>query len=164
MKVTLIDTGAPSTAPPNRVRDTTPVANGTLGTLTIRRRFINRTGQGVTALRFRVVDITTLNTPGAGQADLRALDSVDVLVQTTGGASVLVKGTTVGPPAQSSGGGLNSALVVALPGGSLAPNASVSVQFVLGVQQGGNFRFLVNVEALTGTPAAATQKTVSSKR
>ena len=61
---------------------------------------------------------------------------------------MLVKGTLLDGPAQALGGGLNSALVVQLPGGALAPNASINVQFVLGVQQAGSFRFLVNVEAL----------------
>ncbi|HEX8072873.1 MAG TPA: Ig-like domain-containing protein [Pyrinomonadaceae bacterium] len=160
LKVGLIEPQQSSTAAPNRVRDTTANACGgancALGTLTIRRRFTNKTGQMVTALRFRIVDVTTLNSPGAGasQADLRALDSIDVTVTTSGG-NVLVKGTALDAPAQSSGGGLNSALVVQLPGGALAPNASVNVQFVLGVQQGGSFRFLVNVEALTPTQAGA---------
>src|SRR5205085_3722599 len=116
------------------------------------------------ALSFRIIDITTLGSPGAGatQADLRALDSVDALVQTTGGGAVLVKGTMLDSPAQASGGGLNSALVVQLPGGALANGASVNVQFVLGVQQGGSFRFLVNVEALTGATASV-QKARPSK-
>ncbi|MFL6209581.1 MAG: BACON domain-containing protein [Pyrinomonadaceae bacterium] len=160
LKASLIDPQASSTAAPNRVRDVTPVTNGAQGTLTVRRKFTNKTGAPVTALRFRIIDITTLNTPnpGGAQADLRALDAVDVLVQTTGGAAVLVKGTTLAAPAQPNGGGLNSALVVQLPGGALANGASLNVQFVLGVEQGGSFRFLVNVEALTGGAAANPQK------
>jgi hypothetical protein len=151
LKASLIDPGALSTDPPNRVRDTTPNACGgpncALGTLTIRRKFKNNTGQVITRLRFRVVDITTAPAP-TGTADLRALDSADANVTTSGG-TVTVKGTTrEQPPPQLAGGGLNSSLTVALPGGTLAPGASVSVQFVLGVQQGGGFRFLVNVEAL----------------
>jgi glucose/arabinose dehydrogenase len=154
VKAALVDPTQPSTAPPNRVRDTTPVTNGPQGTLVIRRRFRNNTGAIVTALRFRVVDVTTLNTPnpGGAQADLRALDSGDTTV-TVSGSPVTVKGTTVEQPGtltQPSGGGLNSTLVVQLPGGSLAPNASVNVQFVLGVNGSGSFRFLVNVEAVTG--------------
>ncbi len=150
VKATLIDRFASATGAPNRVRDTTPVNNGTLGTLTIRRRFKNSTGGPVTALRFRIVDITTLNTPNPGgtQADLRGLDSVDVTV-TTGSGNVLVRGTTIEqPPVQSAGGGLNSTFKVNLQGGALVNGASVDVQFVLGVQAGGSFRFLVNVEAL----------------
>jgi hypothetical protein len=78
------------------------------------------------------------------------------MITTTGGSLVLVKGTSIeGPPTQMSGGGLNSTLTVALPGSALAPNASINVQFVLGVQAGGRFRFLVNVEALPGAQSAA---------
>jgi N-acetylneuraminic acid mutarotase len=158
IKVGLIEPQAASTAAPNRVRDTAANACGgpncALGTLVVRRRFTNKTGAMLTQLRFRIIDITTLNTPATGaQSDLRALDSADVTVTTTAG-NVLVKGTLVEPPAQPLGGGLNSAYVVNLPGGALAPNASVNVQFVLGVQQGGSFRFLVNVEA--GAPATGT--------
>ena|GEM_PF-545278 len=151
VKASLVDTGVASTDPPNRVRDTGVVPHGALGTLTIRRKFRNGTAVPITRLRFRVVDITTLGTPNPGgqQADLRALDSVDVTVTTTSG-DVLVRGTTLEqPPVQAGGGGLNSTLVVALPNGSLASGASVNVQFVLGVEAGGRFRFLVNVEALS---------------
>jgi hypothetical protein len=35
-----------------------------------------------------------------------------------------------------------------LPGGSLAPGASVNVQFRLGVQKTGQFKFYVVIEAL----------------
>ena len=155
LKAALVDPQQPSTAAPNRVRNQTPVTNGALGTLTIRRKFTNKTGAPVTALRFRIIDITTLNTPSAGgtQADLRALNSADETLTITGGATINVKGLVIEqPPAQILGGGLNTALTVNLPGGALAPNASISVQFVLGVQTGGSFRFLVNVEsALNGS-------------
>ena len=152
LKASLIDPQQPSTSAPNRVRDLTPVTNGAQGTLIIRRKFTNKTGQTVTALRFRIIDITTLNTPNTGgtQADLRALSSADETVTITGNVSVNVKGALLGqPPVQASGGGLNTMMVVNLPGGALAPNASVAVQFALGVQAGGSFRFLVNVEAAT---------------
>jgi probable HAF family extracellular repeat protein len=166
VKPSLIEPQQASTAPPNRVRDTTAhvctggsaPSNCALGTLTIRRRFTNKTGAMVTSLRFRIVDVTTLGTPnpaGTSQADLRGLDSVDVTVTTSAG-NVLVKGTSIQtPPVQAQGGGLNSAYVVNLAGGALAPNASVNVQFVLGVQAGGSFRFLVNVEAGNQPPAGA---------
>ena len=147
IKAALVDPGTASTSAPNRVRDTTPVTNGNLGTLIIRRKFKNSTGAPVTALRFRIVDITTAPAP-AGTADLRALTSSDVTI-TVSGNPVTVKGTTLEqPPTQAAGGGLNSSLTVALPGGALASGATVNVQIVLGVQQGGSFRFLINVEAL----------------
>jgi hypothetical protein len=101
-------------------------------------------------LRFRLVDVTTLNTPnpGGAQADLRLLNSSDVVVTTSSGQQVTVRGTTVEqPPTQGLGGGLNTTGTVTLPGGSLASGASISVQFVLGVQQSGRFRFIVNAEA-----------------
>ncbi|HYX41469.1 MAG TPA: hypothetical protein VE821_07220, partial [Pyrinomonadaceae bacterium] len=159
IKTSLVDPQAGSSAAPNRARDATPNicggANCALGTLTIRRKFTNKTGQTVTALRFRIVDITTLNTPNSGgQADLRALNSVDVVVLASSGASVPIKGTTLEPPDQSFGGGLNSALAVALPA-PLGANASVNVQFVLGVQAGGSYRFLVNIEAVTNSTNTA---------
>jgi hypothetical protein len=151
IKTAVIDPGAASTASPNRVRDYAPVTNGPIGTLIIRRKFTNSTGHPITRLRFRVVDITTLNTPnpGGAQADLRPIDSTNVMVTLTSGAQVSVLGTLVEqPPTQGSGGGLNSTMTVALPGGALVNGASVNVQFVLGMQQAGSFRFVVNCEAL----------------
>ncbi len=159
IKASLIDPQAPATAAPNRVRDLTPVARGQFGTLTIRRRFTNNTGAPVTSLRFRVVDITTLNTPnpGGAQADLRALSSNDVVVTINGNQSLTVRGTTLEqPPVQPFGGGLNSTLSVGpiTLSSPLAPGASVPVQFLLGVESGGRFRFFVNVEAATAAVPA----------
>jgi hypothetical protein len=75
-----------------------------------------------------------------------------------------VRGTTVDRSLpQNAGGGLNSALVVALPEGGLAPGDSVNVQFTLGVQTAGNFRFFVSVEAQTGPQTGATPKTKKSE-
>ena len=153
IKPSLVDPVAGSTAAPNRERNLTPCgANCSFGTLTIRRRFTNNTGLSVTRLRFRIVDITTLGNGVAGQADLRALDSINGIVTITGGETVQVRGLTVeqaGIP-QPSGGGMNSSLAVGVITVSqpLAPGASVNVEFRLGVQVNGSFRFLVNVEAL----------------
>ena len=97
MRGPLIEPQQISSAAPNRVRDTTPGVLRrrppcALGTLDIRRRFRNSTGVPVTRLRFRVVDITTLNTPGAGgQADLRLVTSGDIPVTTSLG-SLTVEG------------------------------------------------------------------------
>ncbi|MFL6210762.1 MAG: M36 family metallopeptidase [Pyrinomonadaceae bacterium] len=149
IKASLIEPQQLSTNPPNRVRDFTPVTNGAQGTLEIRRRFKNATGQPVTRLRFRIVDITTLNTPnpGGAQADLRLLTSNDVPVTTSLG-NLTVRGTVVEqPPQQAGGGGLNTSGAVVLAG-SIAPGGTVDVRFVLGVQANGRFRFLINVEAL----------------
>jgi hypothetical protein len=158
IKSSLVDPAAAPTLPPNRLRTGSETsANAAYGTLTLRRKFTNTTGGTVTRLRFRVVDITTAGSPnptGSPQADLRVLDSADAIVETSAG-TVTIKGTLVEqPPTQTMGGGLNSSLTVQLPGGGLPNDTSINVQFVLGVQQEGNFRFFVNVEALPAPTAA----------
>jgi hypothetical protein len=52
------------------------------------------------------------------------------------------------PPAQANGGGVNSTLSLTLPGGGLANGSSIDVNFLLGIQQTGTFRFLIIIEAL----------------
>lgn len=156
----LLDASQSSSVAPNRVRDLT-VGNpntSSFGTLSVRRRVVNNTGAPVTRLRVRVVEMTTAPAAAGGAADVRALTSADepgvTIINdaaTCGGPSscaVTVKGTTLEkPPAQPSGGGLNSTLSVTL-GSPLQPGQSVPVQFLLGVQTTGSFRFYVIVEAL----------------
>ncbi|MGH9941368.1 MAG: hypothetical protein ACRD9R_03295 [Pyrinomonadaceae bacterium] len=124
--------------------------NASLGTLTIRRVFRNNTGAPVMQLRFRVVDVTTAPAP-AGMADLRVLASTTAMVAKSDSVMLPVQGLTLEETSvQPSGGGLNSTLsagVITL-GSPLANGASINVQFLLGVEQTGRFRFLVNVEAL----------------
>jgi hypothetical protein len=105
-------------------------------------------------------NITTFPSIAGGAADLRALSSGDIVAVGNDAAqcapaappcNIPVSGTTVEEPAaQPDGGGLNTTLTagtitVATP---LAPGASVTLQFLLGVQLGGGYRFFVNVEAL----------------
>jgi len=160
----LLDATVASASAPNRVRDFTsdPPNNSTFGTLSIRRRFVNSTGAAITRLRFRVVDLTTFPAP-SGIADLRPRTSSAVVVAgindsvtcTAAGqatpCSVTVNGTSLEqPPSQPNGGGFNSSMsagTITL-GTPLANGASVDVQFLLGIQQTGNFHFYVNVEAL----------------
>jgi hypothetical protein len=54
------------------------------------------------------------------------------------------------PPTQPNGGGVNSTLAVGVVtlAQPLGPNQAVNVQFLLGVQQTGTFRFLIITEAL----------------
>ena len=162
----LLDATLGSAVAPNRVRDFTsdPVNNSTFGTIEIRRRFVNNTGGSVTRLRFRVVDITTFPAP-SGIADLRSRTSALVVVNnindaatclaSTGSAttpcSINVQGTTLEqPPTQPNGGAFNSTYSVGTItlGTPLANGNSVNVRFLLGIQQTGNFKFYVNVEAL----------------
>jgi Bacterial Ig domain/Calx-beta domain/Lamin Tail Domain len=147
-----VDSGSCGSCSPNRVRDTTPgpAATSSLGTLSIRRMFTNNTGAPVTRLRYRIVDMTTFPSP-TGFADLRAITSSNITVTKADSTMVTVTGTTLEtPPAQPNGGGLNSTLssgtiTTATP---LAAGASINVQFLLGVQQSGSFRFFVIIEAL----------------
>ena len=162
IKSSLIDSCTGTGDCQNLIRDPTPSPAqpncSPLGTLAIRRRFTNNTGQSITRLRFRVVDITTLGSPasdGAQQADLRALTSAPSLVELSTGATVLVEGTTLEqPPVQPLCGGYNSSLSVDTIrlGRPLPPGVNVDVQFLLGVVKAGAFRFVVSAEALTDTP------------
>ncbi|MFN2596636.1 MAG: carboxypeptidase regulatory-like domain-containing protein [Pyrinomonadaceae bacterium] len=151
-----VGTGTDPASACARVRVTTPVAGGAAGTLSIRRRWTNRTSTPVTALRFRVVDLTTLGSRQPGEADLRALSSSNVSVTTTTGTSVPLKALVLEqtPPSQPNGGGVNSSLRVGsiTLGTPLAPGASVDVEFRLGVQTDGTYRIFINVEAATATP------------
>jgi hypothetical protein len=156
-----LDQSVLSSSAPNRVRDFTadPGNNSTFGTLTIRNRVVNNTGGPITRLRFRVVSLTTFPAP-SGIADLRLRTSIDTLnvsvndPATCGGPApclVTVKGLTLEtPPAQSASAATNSTVTAGFItlGTPLANGASANIQFLLGVQQAGSFRFFLNVEAL----------------
>ena len=156
----LVDPLVASTSPPNRTRSFTIEDPNTslFGTMVIRRKFTNNTGQQVQRLRFRVLEITSLGTPGsecggAPCADLRALTSSNTQVGITQGFPVVVQGIRLEqPPDQPAGGAMNSSLsadfitlVTPLPNGN-----SVYINFKLGVMRTGSFRFFVNIEAANG--------------
>jgi hypothetical protein len=124
--------------------------NAAFGTLALRRKFTNVTTANITRLRFRVVDITT--TPEPGAADLRVIGGSGNFNANTasGGSATIERLTLEQPPVQPVGGGFNSTLsantiTLAQP---LVPGASINVEFLLGVQRDGTYRFFVNVEAL----------------
>jgi hypothetical protein len=163
-----VDANVAAGAPPNRVRDFTsdPANNSTFGTLSIRRRFVNIFGLPVTRLRFRIIDLSTFPAP-SGIADLRPRTSVAVVVPgitdqltcaaagfpttTTPPCTITIEGTVLEtPPSQPNGGGFNSSmsagtitLATPLPNG-----ASINIQFLLGIQQTGTFKFYINFESL----------------
>lgn len=165
----LLDATVAASAVPNRVRDFTsdPPTSSTFGTLSVRRRFVNNTGASVTRLRFRVIDLDTF--PAAsGFADLRPRTSAAVVVSgINDAATCAATGAPVTPPCtatiqgstleqaapagnQPNGGGFGSSLsagTVTL-GTPLANGASIDTQFLLGIQQTGNFRIYLNIEAL----------------
>jgi hypothetical protein len=89
-----VDPGSAGTAPPNRVSQLcgsagAPPCPGDPNTstggryLSIRRQFTNMTNSPVTRLRFRVVDVSTLGSPGGPQADLRVITSPDTTANTS---------------------------------------------------------------------------------
>jgi hypothetical protein len=139
-------------ASPNRVRDFTsdPGNNSTFGTLSIRRQVTNTTANDITQLRFRIIDITTLPASG-GVADLRARTSPDSSEADPCNSKGLIDlvGLTL-DGVQPLGGGFNSTLSAGTVNLSapLAPNSSINVNFLLGIQQTGHFRFFINIEAL----------------
>jgi endonuclease G len=162
----LLDGSKLPTQQPNRVRDTTAIPNYPLGTFVVRRSFMNNTGQNVTRLRFRVVDVTTLNSPGYSpggpQSDLRQITGGNTTV-TVNGQPVQVQGTTLEePPAQPIGGGMYSTLAAGTitTAAPLLPGQIANLQFVMGVKQGGSFRFFINIEAITSAPQVASEHMV----
>jgi hypothetical protein len=154
----LIDPDVSATLPQNRVRTTGSYTDSlsntgtyTLGTLAIRRLYTNNTGQPVTRLRFRIIDITGYPAP-AGVADLRVITSPGASITNSRGQAITVVGTILEqPPAQVIGGGINSTVTVTLAS-PLPTGQSVAVEWLLGLKQGGNFRFTVSIEGLQNIP------------
>jgi predicted extracellular nuclease len=158
--VVLLDNQRTASQAPNRVRDLTDTGqNKTFGTMSIRRTVTNNTGGPITYLAFRVVQITTAPQT-AGVADLRVLDSDNITVTLSNGTEVDVSGTYVEtPPDQPNGGALNTSVGVGfinLDENTVENGESVNVQFLLGVEKTGSFRFYINVEAFDESiPSAA---------
>jgi hypothetical protein len=151
----LINPSVPSSSDPNRVRNFNPEGpNAPQGTLAIQRRVVNNTGAPLTRLRFRVVDMTTLNSPGytnSGQADLRVINSSGVVTRTDGTVAATTVATSVEePPVQPKGGGYNSTITVGSVTSStpIPPGGTIDISFRLGVVRPGGFRFFIIVEAL----------------
>ncbi len=130
------------------------------GRLTIRRTITNHTGGAVSALRFRIVGTTAGTSSASGVADLRAIssggvryyDSAHTIQRAAYGMTIDAPTTPTEAPLTSTssgnGGGLNSSWTAPLPGGTLAPGASVNVEFLFGIQQEGNFRIVLDAELL----------------
>ena len=151
-----IDTSIGENYFPNRERDSN-AAGATLGTIIFRRKITNNTGRTIKRLRLRFSKLTTLGSPhynpSPTQADLRVISSNGGSVNSRDRMSTInYRGTTLETsPAQPLGGGVNSALTgftdVELPGG-LLDGQSENFQFVFGVQSGGGFTAVLNIEAL----------------
>jgi hypothetical protein len=158
---TLLDPNVAVNLPPNRVRDYADVGpNNSLGTMLLRRTNYNFGTKTITKLRFRVTEVTTMHSPlytTAAQADVRLLDSVGLLVPTSLG-NVNVKGATVDTPANGMGSGYNASVVTLIDplvpcnGNTSTLGCSVSIQFKLGVEVSGYFRFYTNVDGIEAAP------------
>ncbi|BCM92548.1 serine/threonine-protein kinase PknD [Abditibacteriota bacterium] len=133
------------------------------GRLSLRRTITNNTGATVTQMRFRIVAITAGTNTTSGVADVRPISSGGVRYYASDGSTiqqaawpvVLEKPSlpTEAPLTATSGstgkgGGLNSAWTIALPGGSLAPGASVGAEFLFGIVTDGQYRVVVDTELL----------------
>jgi hypothetical protein len=149
---TLLDPLVDLWTPPNRVRDRTPGdLNAHFGTLTVRRKFTNRTNSPITALRFRLIDATTFYV--SDSADIRALSIPSAWIFTDE-TPRWVQGTTLEePPYQYRGGGFNSSLSAngISTWSPLMPGASVNLQFMFGVPKDGLYRFMMVIETLPAT-------------
>lgn len=140
---------------PNRVRE----GGDNAGTLSIRRSFTNNTNNTFDYLSFRVIEITTLNSPttfGEEQAQLRLVSSGSTSAEVPSrGGSVTINGTVLEydgscdcpQPQQPNGGGLNSSVAVQSQQFIMGPGQTVDVQFLLNVIKSGFYRFYVFVEA-----------------
>lgn len=147
-----VDPAQADNASPNVVRDfvSDPPHNATFGKLSIRRTYTNNTSVPLTALRFRIINLTTFPAP-AGFADLRPSTSFATVVPLTGGGVAVAEGTDLDqPPTQANGGGFNSSirgsivnLINPLPDG-----VGVSFNFVMGIQQPGCYSLALVAEAL----------------
>jgi len=164
INVFLLDGTVGSASGANRERNGSDPA-GTFGSMTLRFRVFNNTGGNVTRLRYRVIDTSTAVQSGGSTADLRALTGTtepsvgpvgDSVTCTAAGAgsppcTVTVNATTLEqPPTQPSGGGYNSTLSSGtISTGTPLPNGqSILINFKLGVEKTGLFRFYIIVEAL----------------
>ncbi len=152
----LLDPCAGVGSGPNIVRDYTsnPAENSTFGTIEFRRTFTNTTTGSISRLRFRVIDLSTFPSP-SGVADLRPRTTTPVVVTVdrapcgTGTSNITVRGTTLEqPPSQPNGGGINSSLSASGISNinPLAPGASIDLRFMMGIQQGGNYRLALVIE------------------
>src|SRR5205085_11288855 len=84
-----------------------------------------------------------------GEVERLDHDSTDNIMTRTDSNPITARGLTVEtPPTPTNGGGLNTSLVrtVSAP---ITSGASLPVHFLIGVQQGGNYRYFVNIEAAT---------------
>jgi uncharacterized repeat protein (TIGR01451 family) len=165
----LVEPGVSRDVSPNRVR----TGSGNSGTLSVRRSFTNNTGFPIAYVGFRVIDITTLNSPGDA-AQLRLITSGDAeSFINSENRTVNILGTTLEfdpscgcEPAQPIGGGLNSSVAANIPvePGIINPGETIDVQFLMNVVKAGGFKLYIYVEAFPIIEGGENDSAVSPSR
>jgi len=157
---TLLDPAKSAIAAPNFV-----YVRGTPGLLTIRRTITNISATVITSAEIRITSLSEVNGPPepgvttqpATPAEFRIINPATPTTQIaiTGGHVVTVQNLSVAAPATASpGGGLDTTLTIPLPGGSLAPGASVSAALSLAVDRHGPFWFGYDLDAISAPVSA----------
>ncbi len=131
-------------------------ANHRLGTLVLRCRLVNASGQAMRRFQLHVVGVTAGAAP-SGLADVRLLPlpltlkpgAVSEAVPSAKGAEFagvapILYGALDEPPTQPRGGGFNSSLTFDAGTRSIAPGASVELRVHLGVQKLGRYRLALD--------------------
>jgi hypothetical protein len=161
LQSTLLDPAKAITAVPNFV-----YAKGTPGLLTIRRTITNTSAAAVTSAEIRITSLSEVNGPPepgvttqpSAPAQLRLINPATPTTQITitGGHTVTVQNLSLDAPATASpGGGLDTTFTIPLPGGSLAPGASVSIALSFAVDRHGPYWYSYDVDAMTASAVAS---------
>ena len=173
LRSALLDPAVAETAAPNTVD--VPGTGLAPGRLTVRRTITNSSAITIGTAEVHITAFSELNgapepgvaTQAPDPARLRIIDPAAPTSQVTitGPHTVTVQNLSVDTPDMAlPGGGLNTTLVIPLPGGGLAPGASVSIALTFAVDQPGHYWFGYDVDALplahapraaAETPAAA---------
>lgn len=154
-----------------------PAQNSTFGTISFRRRFTNESASNVSRLRFRIVDQTTFPAvSGVADLRARTSAPAVIAVvndpatcaakspSEAAPCSVVAEATILEqPPSQPNGGAYNSSLSPGTvqsgaakaangPGSitlntPIPPGGSIMIEFLMGIQQTGAYRFYVAIEA-----------------
>jgi hypothetical protein len=168
LRSALLDPAQAETAEPNAVD--VPGTGTAPGLLTVRRTITNSSAITIGTAEVHITAFSELNgapepgvaTQAPDPARLRIIDPETPTSQVTitGGHVITVQNLSVDPPdTASTGGGLDTTLAIPLPGGGLAPGASVSIALTFAVDQPGHYWFGYDVDALplTHAPRAAAE-------
>jgi len=164
----LLDPAQGATDAPNSV-----YVAGTPGLLTLRRTITNTSEATITTAEIRITSLSEVNGPPEPDvtaqppslAQLRVINPATPTTQITitGGHTVTVQNLSVdGPATTVPGGGLDTTLTIRLPGGSLAPGASVSIALSLAVDRPGAYWAGYDVDAVPPPPPASASAPASA--